>query len=189
VPILVPPLRDHREDILFLAERFLVSAARKHGCAAQRLSDECRGILSAHNWPGNVRELQNVIERAVILGGDSPLVGTAHLCLTGLPSSLPSAPEPAPITTLSAPGQATAGDFPTLARLEQHHILAALDRCRNNRTQAARILDISVRTLRNKLHEYQRDPGSGQTENGSCSPGEDSEGIAPAEPRHTRQPA
>jgi len=189
VPILVPPLRDHREDILFLAERFLVSAARKHGCAAQRLSDECRGILSAHDWPGNVRELQNVIERAVILGGDSPLVGTAHLCLTGLPSSLPSAPEPAPLTALSAPGPATAGDFPTLARLEQHHILAALDRCRNNRTQAAKILDISVRTLRNKLHEYQGAPGSGQTENGACSPGEDSEGVAPAEPRHTRQPA
>jgi DNA-binding NtrC family response regulator len=189
VPILVPPLRDRREDVLFLAERFLVSSARKHGCAAQRLSDECRRILSAHNWPGNVRELQNVIERAVILGGDSPLVGTAHLCLTGVPGSLPSVPEPALVAAPNAPGPAIAEDFPTLARLEQHHILAALDRCRNNRTQAAKILDISVRTLRNKLHEYQGVPGTRQTENGGCSPKEDPDGAAAAEPRRTAQPA
>jgi hypothetical protein len=72
--------------------------------------------------------------------------------------------------------------------LEQHHILAALDRCRNNRTQAAKILDISVRTLRNKLHEYQGASGTGPTENSACSLGEDSEDAA-AEPRHTGQPA
>src|SRR5271154_4062592 len=85
VPMHVSPLRERREDILPLAEHFLGWMARKHGCAAQRLSDECRPILASHSWPGNVRELQNVIERAVILAGDIPMVQPAHLCLTGMP--------------------------------------------------------------------------------------------------------
>ena len=174
MPIQVPPLRERREDILFLADRFLGWAARKHGCAAQRLSDECRGILSGHNWPGNVRELQNVIERAVILAGDSPLVEPAHLCLTGMPGSLPFAPEPVPVAAPQASPQAAAKDLPTLAELEKRHILAVLDRCRNNRTQAAKMLDISVRTLRNKLNEYQGSPGFGQAESVGCSTGEES---------------
>jgi len=187
VPIHVPPLRDRREDILFLAERFLGWAARKHGCAAQRLSDECRGILSAHNWPGNVRELQNVIERAVILGGDSPLVESAHLCLTGMPGSPPSVPEPASAAAPNTPVLADADDFPTLAGLEKRHILAALERCRNNRTQAAKVLDISVRTLRNKLHEYQGSAGNAPAEDDGSSPEEDSERTAAARPRHPRE--
>jgi DNA-binding NtrC family response regulator len=174
VPIQVPPLRERREDILFLADRFLGWAARKHGCAAQRLSDECRGILSGHNWPGNVRELQNVIERAVILAGDSLLVEPAHLCLTGMPGSLPFAPEPVSVAAPQASPQEAAKDLPTLAELEKRHILAVLDRCRNNRTQAAKMLDISVRTLRNKLNEYQGSPGFGQAESVGCSTGEES---------------
>jgi DNA-binding NtrC family response regulator len=188
VPIQVPPLRERREDILFLADRFLGWAARKHGCAAQRLSDECRRILSGQNWPGNVRELQNVIERAVILAGDLPLVEPAHLCLTGMPGSPPSVPEPAPVAAPQAPSQAAADILPTLAELEKRHILAALDRCRNNRTQAAKMLDISVRTLRNKLNEYQGSLGSGQAESEGCATGEESGGDTAALPRHTRQP-
>jgi transcriptional regulator with PAS, ATPase and Fis domain len=189
VPIQVPPLRDRREDVLFLADRFLGWAARKHGCSAQRLSDECRGILSSHNWPGNVRELQNVIERAVILAGDLRIVEPAHLCLTGMPGCLPSAPEPASVSVPKATVAAAAEDLPTLAELEKRHILAVLDRCRNNRTQAAKLLDISVRTLRNKLNEYQGCPGSGPAESDGCPTGEESEGDTAALPRHIRQPA
>jgi len=152
IPILVPPLRARREDILFLAGTFLGWAARKHGCAADRLADTSAGVLTSHDWPGNVRELQNVIERAVILAGESQVVEPAHLCLTGTPSQPLSQPPPPPDVS-SAAGEKPA-HFPPLHELEKRHILAALEHCGNNRTQAARILDISVRTLRNKLAEY-----------------------------------
>ncbi|MGA2864158.1 MAG: sigma-54 dependent transcriptional regulator [Verrucomicrobiota bacterium] len=184
VPMLVAPLRERREDILFLAEHFLHWFARKHGCAAQRLSDACLGALTAHSWPGNVRELQNVIERAVILAGDSPLVEPPHLCLNLLPGQPLPAPPPAPETQAPAPLSArpptqapppqTADAFPPLHELEKRHIFAALERCRNNRTQAAKALGISVRTLRNKLNEY-----SGHAPNASQDP-EDSEDSAEA---------
>jgi DNA-binding NtrC family response regulator len=184
VPIQVPPLRDHREDILFLAEHFLHWFARKHGCAAQRLSDSCFGILTAHPWPGNVRELQNVIERAVILAGDSPVVEAAHLCLVTFagqpvlpPMAAPAPPSPAPAAVDAGPPAKTPNDFPALHELEKRHIYAALERCHNNRTQAARVLGISVRTLRNKLNEY-----SGQSASGSEDPEErdDREEVPPS---------
>jgi DNA-binding NtrC family response regulator len=162
VPIHIAPLRERRDDIWFLAEHFLSWAARKHGCAAQRLSDSCAGVLLAHHWPGNVRELQNVIERAVILAGDSRVVEPPHLCLTSFPAPngtpateapptfvMPAAPAPAP-----PPAPVSEDAFPPLEELEKRHIFQALERCRNNRTQAAKILGISVRTLRNKLNEY-----------------------------------
>jgi len=167
VPIRVPALRERREDILFLAEHFLHSSARKHGCAAQSLSDSCRGILTNHPWPGNVRELQNVVERAVILAGDLRVIEPAHLCLTAFPTPTPAAPEVPSASSLAPPPSAAqpfsdpATPFPPLDELEKRHILAALERCRNNRTQASKMLGISVRTLRNKLNEYNGAGSSG----------------------------
>jgi DNA-binding NtrC family response regulator len=169
VPIQVPPLRERREDILLLAESFVHWAARKHGCAAQRLSDACRDVLQTHHWPGNVRELQNVIERAVILAGDSPVVEPPHLCLINISSPTPPQPEtpapapaqpvstppPAAATPAPAPPNAGANQFIPLSELEKRHILAAMEHCRSNRTAAAKALGISVRTLRNKLNEYE----------------------------------
>jgi two-component system, response regulator FlrC len=148
LPIYVPPLRDHREDILLLAEHFLLWAARKHGCAARRLSDQCPAVLHGHHWPGNVRELQNVIERAVILAGESPVVEPANLCLSGFPGQ--PLPEPGPSVAHSHELDV----FPPLREMEKRHIVAALDRCRDNRKEAATRLGISVRTLNNKLAEY-----------------------------------
>ncbi|MBE7498752.1 MAG: sigma-54-dependent Fis family transcriptional regulator [Verrucomicrobiales bacterium] len=160
VPIHVPPLRDRREDVAYLARHFLQRFARKHGVRVTGLSDACLQALHHHDWPGNVRELQNVIERAVILCDDSAVLEPDHLTLTPpRPSDTPSAPPP----PSPAPAQdpvAPAPDAPplTLGELERQHILAVLARCQNNRTQAARLLDISIRTLRNKLHEYNRPP-------------------------------
>jgi len=177
VPIRVPSLRERREDILFLAEHFLHSSARKHGCAAQSLSDSCRGILTNHHWPGNVRELQNVIERAVILAGDLRVVEPVHLCLTAFPGlsevaqEPPPLPSPSPAASLPASSD-PAAPFPALDELEKRHILAALERCRNNRTQAAKLLGISVRTLRNKLNEYSSAAAPGGP---SAAPGEDAD--------------
>src|SRR5580704_2936525 len=86
VPIQVPPLRDRREDIPFLAQQFMQRFARKHGVRARGLSDASLAALTAHHWPGNVRELQNVIERAVILCGESGLLETEHLGFSSRPA-------------------------------------------------------------------------------------------------------
>jgi len=153
VPVSVPPLREHREDIPLLASEFMRRLGRKHGVHVKGFTDSSLRTLNEHSWPGNVRELQNVVERAVIMCGDNGMLEPEHL---GLAINLAAADngfalnEPPP----------TAGDaggppqFPTLAELEKQHIFVALDRCKGNRTHAAKILDVSIRTLRNKLHEY-----------------------------------
>ena len=124
--------------------------ARKHGVRVHGMSEVCLRALQTHHWPGNVRELQNVIERAVILCGDVPLLEPEFLCL--------SQPPPKTVVSVAAPAAlpppAAENRFVSIAELEKRHILAALEHCGNNRTQAAKLLDISIRTLRNKLHEY-----------------------------------
>ncbi len=161
VPIAVPPLRERQEDVLFLAERFMQRFARKHGVRLQGLADDCRAALNAHYWPGNVRELQNVIERAVILCGDDGWLETAHLGFSpkaagrAVASAVPVVPPPT--TSGAQPPPASAGADNTLvslAELEKQHIFAALEKTGQNRTHAAKLLGISIRTLRNKLNEY-----------------------------------
>jgi DNA-binding NtrC family response regulator len=121
--------------------------ARKHGVHVQGFSEESMGILTSHRWPGNVRELQNVVERAVILCGDNGMLEQEHLGLAKSPSRVG---DHSPSTETSDAD----GAFPTMAELEKRHILAALQRCKENRTHAAKMLGLSIRTLRNKLHEY-----------------------------------
>ncbi|HOP98059.1 MAG TPA: sigma-54 dependent transcriptional regulator [Verrucomicrobiota bacterium] len=152
VPIHVPPLRERKEDVTFLAEEFMRRFGRKHGIRVQGLSESARRALLEHDWPGNVRELQNVIERAVILCGDGGVLEPEDL---GLPGMAPPA-EPAPATGATAVPAAEGGALAALAEIEKRHILAVLEHCKGNRTQAAKVLNISPRTLRNKLHEYQR---------------------------------
>src|SRR6266540_3969731 len=147
VPILLQPLRDRREDIPVLADTFCKRFARKHGVEIHGISEDCLKGLADHSWPGNVRELQNVIERAVILCNEGGLLETVHLGM-GQPAlhAAPSAP--------CAGTLADNGRLATLAEVEKRQILAAISACKGNRTHAARMLDISVRTLRNKLREY-----------------------------------
>ena len=140
VPICVSPLREHKEDITLLADQFRQRFARKHGIEVLGLSLPCVKALENHSWPGNVRELQNVIERAVILCSEGGALEPSHLGLTshkGVPA-----------------GVSSTNEFCTLSQLEKRHILAALERSKGNRTHAAKLLDISIRTLRNKLNEY-----------------------------------
>jgi len=156
VPIHVPPLREHKEDVAFLAHQFMPRFARKHGARVHGISDSALAALDAHPWPGNVRELQNVIERAVILCGDSGLLELEHLGFSRFGSgdlSAPASTPPAAASASSAPA-APAAEPGTLAEMEKRHILAALERTKQNRTHAARLLGISIRTLRNKLNEY-----------------------------------
>jgi len=152
VPIPVPALRERKEDIDLLAAQFIKRFARKHGVGAERMSAACSRALVEHSWPGNVRELQNVIERAVIMCGEGEELQTEHLGFVIKP-----APEAAAPALAAAPIQAFtshSGDVASLAEIEKNHILQVLERCQGNRTHAATKLGISVRTLRNKLHEY-----------------------------------
>ncbi len=175
VPVPVPPLRERREDIAELANAFMQRFARKHGVRVKGFADPCLTALLAHNWPGNVRELQNVIERAVILCGDSGLLETEHLGLVSLsqpaggipPGSAASAPTVSPATASAAiRSTTTAGssEILPLSELEKRMIFSALQHTSGNRTAAARLLGISIRTLRNKLHEYHADPGDDEEE-------------------------
>lgn len=185
VPIAVPPLRERREDITFLAEQFMQRLARKHGVRVNGISASCQAALVSHDWPGNVRELQNVIERAVILCPDGGELSETHLgfqpsqanvpvaapspvrpMAAGTPSETPLSASPTPSALAAGqPGPASSSapigvaSIVPLDQMEKQAILQAVDACGGNRTQAARLLGISVRTMRNKLREYGVAPG------------------------------
>jgi transcriptional regulator with PAS, ATPase and Fis domain len=167
VPIHIPPLRERLDDVPLLAQEVVRRFSRKHGAQAHGLTPEALRALQAHHWPGNVRELQNVIERAVILCADCALLEPEHLGFAA-PAATVSSPQsavpsqhlivtnPQPTTPTVDSGLATSNGngFLTMAEVEKRHILAALSRCQGNRTHAAKMLEISIRTLRNKLHEF-----------------------------------
>ena len=149
VPVHVPPLRERREDIAELAGEFMRRFARKHGVHVKGFTDAALKTLRQHDWPGNVRELQNVIERAVILCGENGMLEPEHLGMATAPTDNSPAGSSANFLT----GYDGNGELLTLAEMEKRHILAAMNRCGGNRTHAAKLLDMSIRTLRNKLHE------------------------------------
>ncbi|HEY1719409.1 MAG TPA: sigma-54 dependent transcriptional regulator [Verrucomicrobiae bacterium] len=153
VPVHVTPLRNRPEDVLLLKKEFMRRFSRRHGVHIKGFTNEARETLINHSWPGNVRELQNVVERAVILCGDNGMLEPQHLGLNISNQANQVAPGFATARAIpQIPGQRIG--FPTLAEIEKHHILAALEHCKNNRTHAAKLLEVSIRTLRNKLHEY-----------------------------------
>jgi len=152
VPVFVAPLRERREDIQVLATEFMRRLSRKHGVHIKGFTDSALQVLNDHAWPGNVRELQNVVERAVIMCNDNGILEPDHLGLAVNPAAAAASSAAGGV---AASGLAGGDDkFLTLSELEKHHIFAALDRCKGNRTHAAKMLDVSIRTLRNKLHEY-----------------------------------
>ncbi len=171
-PVQVPPLRERGEDILLIAEHFLRRCARKHGIKVNGYSDSARAALASYRWPGNVREMQNTIERAVILTENGRPITAAALGLPGdfhieestPPMNVPESTEPAyeigssagaaSPTNHAVPVTDSAGGVQTIAVLEKQAIKAALLQTVGNRTQAAAVLGISIRTLRNKLQEY-----------------------------------
>jgi len=176
-PVHVPALRERPEDILLLADHFLAKHSRRLGIKVGGFSETARAAMLAYRWPGNVRELQNTIERAVILTEPGRTVSASALGLPlvgGVPSSgeaLLSPGEPYDFErtngeALPAAADGAAAVSPvdhngavlTIAELEKQAIKAALAQTAGNRTKAAELLGISIRTLRNKLQEY-RDAG------------------------------
>lgn len=155
-PIHLPALRDRISDVVELAEGFVAKAARKLGIPAPAIGPDCLETLLAHNWPGNVRELQNVLQRAMIFCAGADTLTAAHL---GMNRTRPGASPRILLPDEAAPaGEALTlmETLPTLEHLEKDLIFAALKRCNNNRTHAAKMIGISLRTLRNKLSEYRR---------------------------------
>ena len=151
-PIIVPPLRQRREDIPALAEVFLRATARKHGVAPQSIAPDALRVLIGYDWPGNVRELQNVIERAVILTEPGQPI-TSHALAPMFPTELLDAPAAEIQAARSQQAVMFSERIIPLEEIEKEYILHALRAANGNRTHTAHMLGISIRTLRNKLNQ------------------------------------
>lgn len=153
VNLKIPPLRERPADILELATHFVRLYSQANGLPVRPLSAEARRLLMANRWPGNVRELENTIHRAVLLASGDEIGPEAILAPDGGRLDGPESPAVAH-ATLAAEQVSRALVGRRLADVEREVILETLRHCLGNRTHAANILGISIRTLRNKLNEY-----------------------------------
>ena len=141
VPVILPPLRERKEDIPILAKHFLEDSARRNRKSIQGFHPSTMVRLVNYEWPGNVRELENMVERAVVL-----CLGEQITPAELPPHLAPKPDEPEPAATLGAGA--------TLRDMERELIQATLKETDGNRSQAARILGIARQTLQNKMKEY-----------------------------------
>ena len=141
----LPPLRERREDILLIARALLDGLNKRHECRVTDLAPDVEALFSEYPWPGNVRELRNVLERAVILAGEG-VIRRDHLPpgFAGLPNHLVETPS----------GEVTLRPGVTVEEAERQLILMTLKHTDGNRARAAELLGLSVKTLFNKLKQY-----------------------------------
>jgi two-component system response regulator FlrC len=138
IPIVIPPLRQRPRDIEHLAAYFANESAKANGRSMVRVSSDAAMKLKQWKWPGNVRELENVMERSILMQKDDEL-SADDILISGF-QSIPSVSEIGPGMTIS--------------EVEKRLILQTLEHTSQNRSQAARLLGISIRTLRNKLQQF-----------------------------------
>jgi DNA-binding NtrC family response regulator len=146
--ISLPPLRQRMSDLPVLCDTLITHLNRKHSCNITHVTPDVMEAFKKHSWPGNVRELRNILERAVIMAGEGA-IQTAHLPYD-FGVSVGSRP-PAQVfepDTVRLPVGTTVGDA------EKALIQLTLQHTKNNKTRAAEILGISLKTLFNKLKEY-----------------------------------
>lgn len=146
IPLEIPPLRERPQDIQKLSQMFLDTVCSDNGLQTKTLSETAKAKLMAWNWPGNVRELQNVMERSALLSHESVLTDDLVQIEGFLKRKQP--------------------DFEvgmTVSEAERLLIMKTLVHTSQNRTKAAHILGISIRTLRNKLNEYRKEPSHERT--------------------------
>jgi DNA-binding NtrC family response regulator len=141
----MPPLRDHKEDLPELTQSLLESMNEKHSRRVAVVSDAVMTTFQAYDWPGNVRELRNLLERAVIVC-EGAMIDPKHL-----PPGFGHAPARSAISEGNA---VRVGVGTTVEDAERMLILKTLESTHNNKTRAADILGISLKTLHNKLKEY-----------------------------------
>jgi DNA-binding NtrC family response regulator len=154
----MPPLRDHKEDIAAIVAAMIHGLNRKHGCRVTNLSPEVLLRWEESSWPGNVRELRNLVERAVIVAGEG------EIQLRHLPGGI-AAPQPAVAKTVSS-DVLTARVGSRLSEVEEAYIRLTLLHTANNKRRAAQILGLCVRTLHNKLRQYQDKQAKGMAVTG-----------------------
>ena len=143
IRIQLPPLKDRKEDLPLLAQHLVTQLAEKHNRPARFLSPAALSALQFHAWPGNVRELRNVIERAVIICSGEQ-IERHHFA-------------PYPIEQRERLRHEDTITFPVgtpLEEVERQMILRTLTKTNNNKTRAAELLGISLKTLHNKLNLY-----------------------------------
>lgn len=157
INLAIPPLRERTLDIIPLAEFFIKKYSEMNEIPEKPLSETAKNILTSYNWPGNVRELENTMHRAVLLSTGTEILPNAIMLTespssiaTAMPSTTISSPNPFPVETKTAPY--TVGQ--TVSDVEKNLIIDTLKHTLGNRTHAANILGISIRTLRNKLKQY-----------------------------------
>ena len=143
-PIAVPALKDRGEDIMLLANTFLSRHARRHGIEKISFSKNCQKAINSHNWPGNVREMENAVERAVILAEAGEKIEADQLGISN--------------NKLNVKAETSSEvDFSvdeSMLDVERKHIKRILEHCNGNRTHASKKLGLNVRTLRNKIKEF-----------------------------------
>ena len=145
VGLALPPLRERREDIRPLAERFIAQAQADHGRRIREVEPDWYARLEAYDWPGNIRELRNTVEAAVVTA-PGEVLEAARLRLDG-----PSAKSTAPT---SADGGWTAPEGMTLEEIEKRILAEALRKNRGNRSVTAEQLGLSRRTIQRKIQDY-----------------------------------
>jgi DNA-binding NtrC family response regulator len=148
----IPPLRDHKEDLGDLVKSLMADINEKHSRNVSMISEAVMNIFNNYSWPGNVRELRNVLERAIIVCEGS-MIETKHLP----PGFGQVTPRP-PVLEANA---VRLGVGTTVGEAEKLLILKTLESTNNNKTRAAEILGISLKTLHNKLKEYGPQVGVG----------------------------
>ena len=154
----LPPLRERKEDLRLIAEALISDLNRKHLCRIADLAPVVMQALEHHQWPGNVRELRNVLERAVILAGEGT-IELQHLPAFLQGTAATAATVESSTHAAQAPSTSDVGGIrfqigTTVEEAEKGLILHTLEHTRNNKTRAAEILGISLKTLHNKLKEY-----------------------------------
>jgi transcriptional regulator with PAS, ATPase and Fis domain len=143
--IVIPPLREHKEDIPLIADVMLQNLNRKYGTRVTGLHDEVLNLMHRYDWPGNVRELRNILERATIIAGEG------LIRLTHLPSpSLSAGPDPY-TRPLPDEGPTVLRPGHPLTKIEEAYIQLTLEHVHGNRKRAAEMLGISLRTLQNRI--------------------------------------
>ncbi len=156
IPLYLPPLRDRKGDVPLLADYFVKRHAEKNGRAPKAISPDAMEVLCHYNWRGNIRELENVMERALLLCTSNEIEPQHLLMHTGkatLSTRLAAAGKNAH-SAAAGTGTLAISVGMSMAEAEEKLIFETLRQMGGNRTQAAKTLSISVRTLRNKLNEY-----------------------------------